>query len=103
MTTFSEFQDRHDVGGEWAVRFTADEHRARDVAEQYRRSGFAVRVLPLSEDDTELDVSSFEVGAVDYSPIREVDGDSCTTCLGAGTYVVVTRAVGETAEDELVY
>lgn len=103
MTTFSEFKERHDLGEDWSVRFTAGEARAREMADQYRLSGYDVRVLPMGPGGQEIDVDAFDTVEVDYNPVREVDGDSCTTCLGDDTYVLVTRRTDETVEDELVY
>lgn len=101
---FSAFKEMHGLGEEWSVRFTADEFRAREMAQEYRASGHEVRVLPLTPEGEELDPDSFDqFDGADHDPLQHVMDPSCTACLG-GTHVVLTKEEPAPGPDEgLVY
>lgn len=103
MTTFSEFAARHDLGGTWSVRFTAAEARARGMAEGYRRSGYEVRLLPIASAEGTVEADAVGPLTGEYEPVRDDDGETCTTCLGDDTYVLVTRPTDAAVDDELPY
>lgn len=95
MTTFSDLKDAFDLDEEWTVRFTADEHRAREMAGQYRQIGFEVKVLPLFPEGEEIDVDEEDVEALladldDPVEQLELESEGCTTCLDE-TFLVVTK------------
>lgn len=101
---FSAFKAMHGLDEEWSVRFTADEFRAREMAQEYRASGHDVRVLPLTPEGEELDPESFgQFQDADHDPLQHVEDPSCTACLG-GTHVVLTKEEPASRPDEgLVY
>lgn len=101
---FAEFKRKYGVE-EWTVRFTADELRAREMAQQYRSTGFDVRVLPLTPVGEEIDATDFgEFDDLDHDPLQYVEVEACAGCLD-GTHVVLTKpddAAG-TGVDDLDY
>lgn len=101
---FEAFKAHHGLDDGWQVRFTADEFRAREMAQEYRASGHEVRVLPLTHEGEELDPETFEqFRSADYDPLKHVEDESCTSCLG-GTHVLLTRERDDAeAGEELVY
>lgn len=100
---FAAFKRKHGLEG-WTVRFTADELRAREMAEQYRDVGYDVRVLPLSPAGEEIDPGSFgEFEDLEHDPLQYVRDEACAGCLD-GTHVVLTSRGGSTSDaDDLVY
>ncbi len=89
-TAFAEFKRKYGVE-DWTVRFTADELRAREMAQQYRDTGFAVRVLPLTPVGEEIDATDFgEFDDLDHDPLQYVEVEACAGCLD-GTHVVLTK------------
>lgn len=93
---FTEFKRKHGLD-DWTVRFTADELRARDMAEQYRDSGFDVRVLPLTPAGEEIDATDFgEFDDLEHDPLQYVEVEACAGCLD-GTHVLLTNS-GDAAE-----
>jgi len=101
---FSAFKAMHGLDDAWSVRFTADEYRALEMAQEYRETGHEVRVLPLSPESEELDPESFDQFAgADHDPLKYLEDPSCASCLG-GTHVVLTKEADEPAPDAgLVY
>jgi hypothetical protein len=107
-----EFLEKHDLEDGWEIRFTADEYRAREIAQQYREMGQDVELVPLSpgEETPEMDeLKGFgEELDLDHDPIQYVEQDECAPCLDE-TYALFTKADGrgvdgsETAVDESLY
>lgn len=108
MTIFTEFKEKHGMDERWTVRFTADELRAREMAEQYRDAGFEVRVLPLSPEDDELELDATTLESfgeeLDHDPLQYIEAEECASCLDE-TYVVFTTdsADGPGGSDDLVF
>lgn len=108
MTIFSEFKQKHGMDETWSVRFTADELRAREMAQQYRDAGFDVRVLPLSPEDDELEIDADALASfadtLEHDPLQYIEAEECSSCLDE-TYVVFTRQAEDDgdATDDLVF
>lgn len=117
MTVFSEdeptvpaeFKEKHGLDGNWEVRFTAQEIRAREMAAQYQTMGHEVRVLPLQPENEMLETEELKQFSddldLDHDPLQYIEDDSCNTCLDQ-TYVVFTKDDAEadaSGDDDLVY
>lgn len=114
MTTSSdlpqEYLDKHGLGDEWEVRFTADELRAQEMANQYQEMGYEVELLPLAPGSDPPDLEELEEFgdglSHQHNPLQYVQEDECGPCLDE-TFVVFTRgeqgAFDDTAVDDSLY
>lgn len=94
---FAAFKRHHGLE-DWTVRFTADELRAREMADEYRQTGFEVRVMPLTPAEEEVDPDMFgEFDDLEHDPLDYVQYEACVSCL-EGTHVVLTKE--QTEEDQ---
>lgn len=106
MTTSSdvppEFLEKHDLDGDWEVRFTADELRAREMATQYQEMGYEVAMVPLSPEADPPDLEELERFSDDldleHDPVQYVQVDECGPCLDE-TFVVFTRGEPTDVDD----
>lgn len=102
MTIFTEFKEKHGMDDSWTVRFTADELRAREMAQQYRDAGFDVRVLPLSPDDDELEIDAVALESyaetLEHDPLQYIEAEECASCLD-DTFVVFTTDSSEDPDE----
>lgn len=107
MTTSSdipiEFLEKHDLDEDWEVRFTADEYRAREIAQQYREMGHEVALIPLSPGEETPDVEELQAFGddldLDHDPLQYLEEDDCAPCLDE-TYVLFTKE-GEKREGDV--
>lgn len=102
MTPFSERPDVreairqvHGLGDEWTVRFTAGERRVREMARQYRASGFEARVVPVVAAGGDGNPRPGPAGKLRVV----VTNSPCAPCL-ADTWVLLTRRSGAGPPDE---
>jgi len=106
MTTSSdipvEFLEKHDLDGDWEVRFTAEEYRAREIAEQYREMGHEIALVPLSPTEEPPDLDELRGFGddldLDHDPLQYLEQDECAPCLDE-TYVLFTND-GDGREDD---
>lgn len=105
MTTSSkvpvEFLEKHDLDESWELRFTADEYRAREIAQQYREMGHEVALIPISPGDDEPDIEDLQGFGDDldlqHDPLQYIEQDECAPCLDK-TYALFTKADGDVPE-----
>lgn len=105
MTTSSdvpvEFLEKHGLDEDWEVRFTAEEYRAREIADQYREMGHEIALVPLSPggDTPELDeLRGFGDDLdLDHDPLQYLEQEECAPCMDE-TYVLFTKPDGAPPE-----
>jgi hypothetical protein len=97
-----EFLEKHDLDGDWEVRFTAEEYRAREIAQQYREIGHEVALVPLSPGQVDPGVDDLRGFGddldLDHDPLQYLEQDECAPCLDE-TYVVFTKDVDGTGDE----
>lgn len=105
MTTSSdipvEFMEKYDLDDEWEVRFTAEEYRAREIAQQYREMGHEVALVPLSPTGDTPNMEELQGFGedldLDHDPLQYLEQEECAPCMDK-TFVLFTKPEGNPQE-----